>query len=140
MREINANIFQEERDKAAQTFQDAAVEARDFMRQTVAELVAHLRDRLEPDGDGKTKRLHATAVTNLQEFLGTFNVRNVSNDGELATEVDKLRNLLGDTTAEELRDKKDWREAVRDDLSKIETTLTGLVEHRPTRKFKFAVE
>lgn len=140
LEDVNREIFAEEREKAASVLRDATAEARDFMRATVAELVTHLRDRLTPDADGKPKRLHATAVSNLQQFLGTFDLRNVSNDRELADEIQKLRGLLGDTSAEELREKKDWREAVAGDLAEIETTLTGMVEHRPGRKFRFAVE
>lgn len=140
LEDVNREIFAEEREKAATVLRDATSEARDFMRATVAELVTHLRDRLTPDADGKPKRLHATAVTNLQQFLGTFDLRNVSNDRELSQEIEKLRNLLGDTSAEELREKKDWREAVAGDLAQIETSLSGMVEHRPSRKFRFAVE
>lgn len=137
---VNAEIFAEERDKQATVLRDATIEARDFMRATVAELVGHLRDRLEPDADGKPKRLHETAVTNLQQFLDTFNLRNVSNDTQLAAEIAKLRSLVSDTNADELRKQKDWREAVREDLGRIGTTLTGLIEHAPGRKFRFAIE
>jgi hypothetical protein len=110
------------------------------MRATVAEMVSHLKDRLTPDADGKPKRLHATAVSNLQQFLGTFDLRNVANDRELEREVTKLRELLSDTNADELKKAPDWREAVRTDLEKIDTTLSGMVEHRPSRRFRFAVE
>lgn len=137
---VNAQIFEEERNKAASVLRDATAEAKNFMRQTVAELVSRLRDRLVPDADGKPKRLHATAVSNLQQFLGTFDLRNVSNDRELSQEIERLRNLLGDTSADELREKKDWREAVASDLGQIETTLSSMVEHRPSRKFRFAIE
>ena len=137
---VNGEIFAEEREKAATVLRDATQEARDFMRATIAEMVTHLRDRLTPDADGKPKRLHATAVTNLQQFLGTFDLRNVSNDRELASEVEKLRGLLSGADVEEIRKDDDWRATVRTKLAEVETSLTGLVEHRPSRKFRFAVE
>jgi hypothetical protein len=140
LEDVNREIFAEEREKAATVLRDATTEARDFMRATVAEMVTHLRDRLTPGADGKPKRLHATAVSNLQQFLDTFNIRNVSNDRELAAEIDKMRGLLQGTDAEELRKDGDWRATVSTKLAEIETSLSGMVENRPGRKYRFAVE
>jgi cell division septum initiation protein DivIVA len=140
LEDVNREIFAEEREKAEAVLRDATTEARDFMRATVSEMVTHLRDRLTPDADGKPKRLHATAVTNLQQFLDTFSLRNVSNDRELAAEIEKLRGLLSGADVDEIRKDDDWRATVRTKLAEVETSLSGLVETRPGRKFRFAVE
>src|SRR5580765_2975624 len=69
---ISRELWEEEKNKQVSKWQSASEEITAVMRQSLAELVTHLRERLEPSPDGKQKVLRETAVTNLTEFLKTL--------------------------------------------------------------------
>jgi len=58
----------------------------------------------------------------------------------LEAEVRRLQDVVGDTDAKELRNDDTWRAAVVTNLEAIETNLSAMIEHRPGRKYRFAVE
>jgi hypothetical protein len=60
---------------------DVASEVQQVMRAAMS--VQHLASRLTDGPDGKPVRLHKTAVTNLLEFLDTFDFRTVTHDQQL---------------------------------------------------------
>jgi Protein of unknown function (DUF3150) len=134
---ISRELFEEEKQKAANKFQNAAEEITAVMRQTLAELVTHLREKLEPAPDGKQKIIRETAVTNLTEFLKTFDLRNVTNDTELADLATKCRSLLSGRSADMFRESENLRRSVSADLAGIKTELDKLVQDKPSRKFRF---
>jgi len=57
LREISAQFFQEEREKAVVAMSEACSEIQQVMRASLLELVSHLRDRLGDQPDGKPQRL-----------------------------------------------------------------------------------
>ena len=110
-----------------------------IMRQTLLDLVAHLKDALEPNSDGKPKRLFATAVTNIQDFLDTFKARNITNDTDLDTIAGELGKLIHPNVNTDMLKKDDqFKGSVHDGLANIADKLTGLVEVIPGRKFRHA--
>lgn len=142
---ISAQLFEEEKNKAAAKWQSASEEITAVMRATLAELVTHLRDRLTPDADGKPKVLRDTAVTNLTDFLKTFELRNVTNDTELAALASQCKSLLNPdgvlsglkVDAEFLRNSDSLKTRIRTELDSIKTGLDSLVTAKPSRKFRF---
>jgi hypothetical protein len=137
LKAISAGMFEEERTKAAQRMEEASSEITAVMRSTMAELVSHLRDRLTPGADGKPKILRDTAVTNLTDFLKTFDLRNVTNDTDLAETVAKCRKILADTPdMEVLRNVASYRAKVQSDMNAISQELDKLVAEKPSRKFR----
>src|SRR5580765_2182053 len=134
---LPADIQAEEREKAAKRWLDASEEITAVMRLTLSELVTHLRERLEPSPDGKQKVLRETAVTNLTEFLKTFDLRNVTNDSELSDLATKCRSLLSGRSADMFRESENLRRSVASDLAGIKSELDKLVADKPSRKFRF---
>jgi hypothetical protein len=140
LRMLSPRIFQEERQKAAHDFAQAAELAQQALLTKFSGLVKHLREKLTPDADGKPKRIHPAAVDNIKEAIAEFSFQNVGGYADLEAEVERLQNLLGDTDSKELRQKEDWRNAVNADLAEIETNLSAMVEHRPIRKIRFTAQ
>lgn len=142
---ISRELFEEEKQKAATKWESAAEEITAVMRQTLAELVSHLRDRLTPTEDGKPKVLRETAVTNLTDFLKTFDLRNVTNDAELAALANQCRAILNPdgrlsglkVDAEFLRNSESLRNRISTELGEVKTSLDRLVSDKPSRKFRF---
>lgn len=139
LRAISWALFNEERDKAASVMQDAAEQVQQVMRATLAEMVEKLRERLTDD-NGKQKIFRDTAVTNLQEFLNSFDFRNVTNDADLKAQVDRARALIAGTDPQALRDLDGLRKRVRESMADISKALEPLVMDKPTRKFRPELE
>jgi hypothetical protein len=133
---ISQEIFKSEQAKAARQMQVATDEITAIMRQTLYEMVSHLQDRLTPTPEGKPRVLRESAVKNLQEFLSTFDLRNVTDDADLAAEVQKIRNLIGNTSAVSLRSSEEFREKIRSGMAGITSNLAGMVEEVAGRKFR----
>jgi len=134
---ISRELWEEEKNKQVSKWQSASEEITAVMRQSLAELVTHLRERLEPSPDGKQKVLRETAVTNLTEFLKTFDLRNVTNDSELSDLATKCRSLLSGRSADMFRESENLRRSVASDLAGIKSELDKLVADKPSRKFRF---
>lgn len=109
--------------KMAEAYEEVRLVLRETLRQFVGELVG----KLEPKGDGKQRRYHGTMLRDLTEFLSTFSMRNITDDGELASIVARLRRLTNGLDAEQLRDFDNLRESVRGELSGVGDELDKLV-------------
>jgi hypothetical protein len=137
LREISTKIWQEEREKAAQVMAEAGHEIQQVLRTAMAELVKHMRDRLKDGPDGKPLRFKETTVSNLVEFLGTFDFRNVTDDEELKALVDWARTILGGVDAEALRTTVDLRARVQQEMADLAAELDTMIVKKPGRKFRF---
>lgn len=136
LKSISAALFEQEQEKAAQQMQAATEEITLLMRQTLLEMVSHLQERLSPGDEGKPKILRESAVKNLQEFLTTFDLRNVTNDAELAEQVAKAKALISGTNAEALRNSDVFREKIRNGMAEISGRLGTMVEDKAGRKYR----
>jgi hypothetical protein len=137
LREISAQFFQEEREKAAVAMYEACSEIQRIMRTSLLELVNHLRDRLADQADGKPPRLRESTVQKLRDFLATFDLRNVVDDQELKEQVDRARELLAGTTTDAIRNTTELRAKVREGMAEISASLATMVTDRAGRKFQF---
>ena len=137
LREISAQFFQEEREKAVVAMSEACSEIQQMMRASLLELVSHLRDRLGDQPDGKPQRLRESTLQKLRDFLSTFDLRNVVDDQELKEQVEKARALLDGVSTDALRNMPLVRAWVRDGMAKVAAQMDVLVSDRVSRKFRF---
>lgn len=128
--------YAEEVRKDEEERQEIWTEIRTTMRATMAQLVTHLRERLESEADGRPKVFRGTTVTNLMEFLENFKFRNATEDSELMAEVKKAKTLLNGLDADKIRESDSVREYVKKEMAKISDSLGKLVQDKPTRKIK----
>jgi hypothetical protein len=140
LREISTKIWQDEREKAAQVMAEAGREIQQVLRSAMAELVKHMRDRLKDGPDGKPLRFKETTVSNLVDFLGTFDFRNVTDDAELKVLVDKARQALAGVSADDLRTTADVRVRVQQGMADLAAELDTMIIKKPGRKFRFNEE
>jgi hypothetical protein len=136
LKKLDPEAYAEELDKAEAQIKEAAVEVTAVMRQACFQLVNHLKERLAPGKDGKAKILKESAINNLKEFLNTFELRNVTNDTGLATEVSKIKSLLNGTDAVSLRTNEEFRAKILKGMENVSGTLGKMVEDKAGRKFK----
>lgn len=136
LKNISATLFEAEQEKAAKMMQTVTDNITALMREELLKMVSHLQDRLSPGNEGKPKILKESAVKNLTEFLDSFELRNVTNDTELAALVEKTRELIGGTSAVSLRSNDAFKSQVLTGLDGIMGSLSGLIEVKAGRKFK----
>jgi hypothetical protein len=110
---ISQEVWEQEREKAAQRMAEASCEIQQVLRESMAKLVQHMADRLKEGPDGKPLRFKQTTVSNLVEFLRNFEFRNVTDDTELQGLVAQVRQLLQGVSADDLRTTGDLRTNVQ---------------------------
>lgn len=126
LEQVNKELYERESARVTAEWAEAAVEVRGALREGFAKLVAHLADRLTPDEDGKPKTFQASTVTQLQEFMGMFNDRNITNDADLSALVKQAQELLRGTDPKVLRQQETTRERVLTGFTQITEQLSTL--------------
>jgi hypothetical protein len=133
--EVAPEIYAQEREKAAREMSTAVQEITTVMRTTVGAMIFRLKDSLTPKEDGKQRKLYDSAVESLQQFLSTFNLRNVVNDRELAAQVERARGVLSGVSVEALKTTDGLRETVRKSMEEIGSQIEQMVG-TPIRKIR----
>ncbi len=98
------------------------------------DLVDHLIERLQPGEDGKRKKFHASNVQNISTFLDNFQIRNVTDDAELAQLVEVSKQLLSGVSPDDLRKNEVDRECLTKGFGKVKEFLDTMVETAGSRK------
>lgn len=123
--------------KYRQKLQDSAAEITNALRVMFAELIAHAVERLTVAPGEKPKIFRDSCITNIQEFLQTFDNRAILRDAELEDLVGRAREVLTGATPELLRSSASVRESTQAALSEIKTALDGMIETQPERPLTF---
>ena len=130
LKAINPAIFEAERLKAQEKLAQVAEQCQQAMRAGLAKLVSTMVDRLKPSEDGKRKHFHKSLIDNFNEFLRTFEMRNITDDAELAGLVVKARAIVSGCDPELIRSDVASREVLAQRFAEIETALVPMVGQR----------
>jgi hypothetical protein len=130
---IDSKIYERERKKAEANLQEMVAGVTQLLAAEAKGLGDHLMERLTPGPDGKKKIFRDSAVTNITEFLSTFNLRNIGNNAELEKQVKRIHWLLKGIDPESLRDNAKLREDVIKGFEAVTAELDTLVIAKPTR-------
>jgi hypothetical protein len=134
---ISSEVWEQEREKAAQRMAEASSEIQQVLRESMARLVQHMTDRMNEGADGKPLRFKESTVSNLVEFLTNFEFRNITDDKELQILVAQARQLLQGVDAADLRSTGELRTKVQQGMAEISTQLDTMLVRAGTRKFRF---
>lgn len=133
---ISREVWEQEREKAAQRMAEASSEIQQVLRQSMADLVTHMAERLKEGPDGKPLKFKQSTVSNLVEFLSNFSFRNVTDDHELQNLVSRARELLQGVGSDDLRSGGDVRARVQQGMADIATALDGMLTKAGNRKLR----
>jgi hypothetical protein len=137
LRGISQEVWQQEREKAAQRMAEASSEIQIVLRESMTKLVQHMAERLKDGDDGKPLRFKESTVANLIEFLENFEFRNVTDDQELQNLVKQARGLLQGVGVDDLRSTGDLRTKVQQGMANLASELDTLMTRTGGRKFRF---
>lgn len=132
------NIFQEEKAKAEKMWADATEQIILCLRESFRKLIGYAVDKLKTSPGEKPKIFRDSLIENIQEFISTFNARNLTNDTELQELIEKTKVILtAGGSAEMLRGNMGLRNFTADKFTEIEKTLDTMITERPSRQFVF---
>jgi hypothetical protein len=140
LEQINKEIYQEEVAKAQVAWNQANETIQQMLRAAMADLTKHMVDKLTPGTDGKKKVFKDSSVNKLQEFLATFDIRNVTDDAELKKLVDQAKALTRNVDPAILRSDEAVRKAVRVGFAKIQKAIEPMIVVQPRRAISFEEE
>ena len=106
----------------------------------MADLVAHMAERLKDGADGKPLKFKQSTVSNLVEFLSNFSFRNVTDDLQLQDLVGRARDLLEGVAADDLRTSGDMRTRVKQGMASLAADLDAMLVRSGGRKMRLADE
>lgn len=124
-----------ESQKAEKSWVKAEQEVTLALRQSLNELLGHLSTKLTESADGSKKVLKQSAVDKVWDFLESFSKRNVMNDEEMETLVQKARNLFDGKKADDFRNNK---QSTAVQIKKLENQLETMIDEQK-REFDFDV-
>lgn len=123
METLSQEIFERERERLQAQWDGAIDDMRGALQVGLGELVDDMVKRL----DGDPKKFKPTKLLErFDEFLKTFDARNVTNDSELQALADKARALLQGVDTDALKESADLRERVRTGMKAAQDTLGQL--------------
>jgi hypothetical protein len=83
------------------------------------ETITHMKEKLTPSDDGKTKRLHETMLINAGELCAVLTSLNIMGDPKLEEARRKLEQIVETTDTQSLRESDELRESVKKKLDEI---------------------
>jgi hypothetical protein len=137
LKQISASFFEREKAKAEESIRTATEEITKLLAAEAKKLTVHLIERLTPGPDGKAKIFRDSAVSNISEFLATFNLRNIGGSDELNAQISKIRQLIDGVDPEALRTNDTVKESVANGFKQVAEELDKLVVAKPSRMFDF---
>src|SRR5258708_4301298 len=91
---ISQEVWEQERDKAAQRMAEASSEIQQVLRQSMADLVAHMAERLKDGANGKPLKSNQPTTPHLVDILSNSSFRNVTDHRQLQDLVGQARHPL----------------------------------------------
>lgn len=134
LKEIKASFFQDAVAQAAADGADAAEQIRAMLRLQLKGFVDHLHEVLAPADGGPPKRFQKSTVTNLTNFLDTFDLKNVVDDTQMAQIVGHAKAILSGVDAEAIRSDENVREYTTRGFSLLKQCLDTLAEDAGSRR------
>jgi hypothetical protein len=130
----NPALYEQERQKIQQRFEDAITLAENAFAEQLKALVDHLIERLTDNPDGTRKVFRDSAIENFREFAESFRRMNVRSNAQLDHLVTQAENIVTGVDIDELKKKKDIRQELSTQMSGIQTALDSLITNAPRRR------
>jgi hypothetical protein len=131
---LSPEIYVEERRRARQRLEESIQLFDAYCLETLKQLTGRLRDRLEPEADGKKRVFRDTAVNAIHEFIDYFQSMNVSSNQQLDAAIQQTKSILAGINAQDLRDSCELRDQIADELDQIHRQTATLTIAAPRRK------
>jgi hypothetical protein len=134
LQSISKRLFEAELQKERAKAVSSMEEIRNAIRLEMSKFVSTMAERLKPGADGKKRILRTSTVENLEQFLATFSLRDVTDDADLSALVEKARDVMRGVDAEQIRSDDDLRERISTTFDALTEQIQPMVVNRGTRQ------
>lgn len=138
--EIRKDIYENERNKAVQSWTETTQVVQSALRESFGELIGHMVEKLDRTEDGKRRVFRNSLVENVTEFFSEFKNKNICDDTELEGLIEKAKGVLSGVSADSLRSDDNLRETVRTKMAEIKTHLDNNLMVQKGRRYLFDEE
>ncbi len=129
--QLNPQLYKEECRRVQERFNEAVRMAEEAFTAELAKLVSHLTERLTGQEDGKPKIFRDSAMSNLTDFFERFRELNIGGNEQLDQLVNQAQRIIRGIEPQDLRDSAGMRQHVATELSRVQSTLDGLLSIAP---------
>lgn len=136
LEEIDAVIAQREAEKYDAVVQEGSEAIRLLLRKSFQDIVSHLMDVLTPEPGGRKKSLRKDGFDPLNEFIRTFNPRDLTNDAELETLVNQAKALASGIAPESVKSSEVLAQKLQDGFGKLKQQVDTMIVQNPIRKIQ----
>ena len=126
-------VYAREKEKFIQTMEEARCMAIEALREEFSQMVERITDRFSQNADGQPRIFKNTTIESFYEYFQTFKDRNIFQDHELTTLVNKAQAVLDGSSADQIRSSTHLKENIRSGMADIENAISQ-VFNRPRRK------
>jgi hypothetical protein len=137
---IDRELFVRESEKMQNVWDSASQTINAVLLEELRKLTGHLAEKLQPGIDGKGKTFRNSTVTKLTEWLDLFNARNLADDQELVSVVERARALITGVDPENIRDSEALRSQLATDFQAITKEVDQAIIARPIRSISIEDE
>lgn len=124
---LSKALAEEERRKSEAAWSETRDTIQQVLRANLSEMVNHLVERLQPNEHGESKMFKESSIGKFNDFLATFDARNITNDVQMKVLVDEAKALLKGRNMEDLRTNDATREYVRHGFETIQSLLDPMI-------------
>jgi hypothetical protein len=135
---ISKDLVERERARVEAEWSDTREEIQAALRVAFRGLVDHAVERLGVE-DGKPRKFKNSMIDKMNEFLSTFDARNLTDDAELRRLTEQARSLINDVDVKKLRQDIGVRADFRAAFERIKSQMDTMVTPRG-RRFSLAEE
>lgn len=146
LKALAPEAYKREEARLKSQWTEAIDDMRAALREGLGELVNDLTSRLDlkadADAEGKKKTFKPSKkLEQFQDFLASFEARNVTNDAALTKLAEDAREILKGVNTKNLVESGSVRDKVREGFKKVKAQIAQLeLETKSTRKFSFSDE
>jgi hypothetical protein len=132
---ISQALYEEEKKRVSDYWTMAKEQVDVALAESFKELITYMVDKLDCDEDGKPKSFRKTGIKKFEDFLESFNCRNIGENKELEKLIDQAKEIAnGSLSAKDLREDQDLRTYVREGLEPIKNSIDQMLIDKPKRK------
>jgi len=133
---LSPEIYQREKEKFQGMMEETRELAMVALREEFSDVLKYITERLNTNGNGKTKVLQTSMFNKLQEFLDEFGNRNIFIDEKLAELTSQARNAITGVTAYNLKFNTKIRDEITVSMNELKTTIDAAIIDMPRRQIE----
>jgi hypothetical protein len=123
---MNSEIFAREQERVRKEWETTLVTVRGALREGFQSLIGRLNERLAVDSDGKPKRFTQATLDAFNEFLSTFEARDMSKDSDLKELVERAKGLLSGVSTGDVRENDSLRNNLQTEFKMVGDAIKQL--------------